>query len=158
MKAKKNEVASACLHPACHHQAHTHAQALALLEGLALPSLLGPLSPFFLIPTLEHLLPVQLNSMQTLLLAESYSQYPHFYILTAAISPSSLCFSQYHIFFQIHPSLSPTALFMLLLTGGYLHVACNHLRRSTVVMKGKLLSHPRVTRTAALDTALLDPC
>lgn len=157
MKAKKNKAASACLHPACHHQARTHAQALALLEGPALLSL-GPSLTFFWIPALEHSLPVQSNSMQMMLLAESYSQYPHFYILTAAIFLSPLSFPQYHIFFQILPSLSPTALFMLLLTGGCPHGACNHLRRSTVVTKGNLLSHSRVTHTAALGTALLDPC
>lgn len=104
-------------------------------------SLSGPLSPFSWVPLLEHLLPIQLNSMQILPLAGSNSKYPHFYILTAAFFLlSSLTFPQYHIFFQIRPSLSPTSLFTPLLAGGCPWLPCDDLCCSTTLTKGNLLT------------------
>lgn len=102
---------------------------------------LGPSLSFSWVPLLEHLLPIQLNSMQILPLAGSNSKYPHFYILTAAFFLlSSLTFPRYHIFFQIRPSLSPTSLFTPLLAGGCPWLACDDLCCSTTLTKGNLLS------------------
>lgn len=111
---------------------------------------LEPSLSFSWIPLLEHLFPIQLSSMQILPLAESNSKYPHFYILTAAFFLlSSLTFPQYHIYFQIQPSLSPTA--------------CNDLCCSTMLTKGNLLSrsHMFCTHSSTGDgiaRLMLEPC
>lgn len=108
-------------------------------------SLSGPLSLLFLdsSPWTFALNPVKLNANFATGRAESNSKYPHFCILTAAFYflLYSLTFPQYQIFFRICLSLSPTALVMLLLTGGCPQLACNDLHCSTTLTKWNLLCH-----------------